>query len=114
MKRFLGIDESFFEDNYQKTKKQFLKLFMRFLNIVKSIKDEPYSIKNCLYLLEKVDLIPAYKKQAEDLENYLKQLKDKYPTILITIIEVQLSILGQKKKTLPAIEEEGQLSAPRI
>lgn len=79
---------------------------------MKSIKDEPYNIKNCLYLLEKVDIIPAYKKQAEELENYLKQLKEKYAQSLQTIIEMQLSIIGQKKKTLPVIEDE--TSAPQV
>lgn len=75
MKKWLGIDEQFVEENFQRLKKQFIKLYVRFGNIVKSIKDEPYNIKNCLYLLEKVDIIPAYKKQAEDLENHLRMLK---------------------------------------
>lgn len=112
LKKWLAIDELFVEENYSKLKKQFIKLYVRFGNIVKSIKDEPYNIKNCLYLLEKVDIIPAYKKQAEELENYLKQLKEKYAQSLQTIIEMQLSIIGQKKKTLPVIEDE--TSAPQV
>jgi hypothetical protein len=32
-------------------------------------------------------------------------------TTLPTIIEMQLSITGQKKKTLPIIEEEAQLTS---
>jgi hypothetical protein len=50
----LGVDEAFIEESYSRLKKQFLRLYIRFGNIVKSIKDEPYSIRNCLYLLEKV------------------------------------------------------------
>jgi len=51
MKKFLGIDETFIEENYPRLKKQFLRLYIRFGNMIKSIKDEPYSIRNCLYLL---------------------------------------------------------------
>lgn len=64
LKKWLGIQENFVDENYSRLKKQFIRLYVRFGNIVKSIKDEPYNIKNALYLLEKVDIIPAYKKQA--------------------------------------------------
>jgi hypothetical protein len=65
MKRILGIEENLIKDNYPKLKEYLLKLYERVGNMIKSIKDEPYIIKNCLYMLEKVDSIPSYKQQAE-------------------------------------------------
>lgn len=65
MKRVLGIEESLVKDNYPKLKDYLLKLFERVGNLVRSIKEEPYIIKSCLYLLEKVEAIPGYRQQAE-------------------------------------------------
>lgn len=64
--------EVFKEEKYLNLKKYLLTLYERVGNLIKSIKDEPYNIKNCLYLLEKVDSIPGYKQQAEDLEIHMK------------------------------------------
>jgi hypothetical protein len=41
-----------------------LRLFERVGNLIKGIVEEPYVIKNCLYMLEKVDAIPGYREQA--------------------------------------------------
>jgi hypothetical protein len=42
-----------------------LRLFERISNCIKNVKEEPYIIKNALYLLDKLEVIPAYRQQAE-------------------------------------------------
>lgn len=39
LKKNLAIDEAYLDESYPRLKKQFLRLFVRFGNIVKSIKD---------------------------------------------------------------------------
>lgn len=75
LKKTLGVEQAPGKDNYPKLRDYLLKLFERVGNIIKSIKEEPYIIKNCLYLLEKVDSIPGYKQQADDLTQHLTELK---------------------------------------
>jgi len=71
LKRTLGVEDPPGKDNYPKLRDYLLRPFERVGNIIMSIKEEPYIIKNCLYLLEKVDSIPGYKQQADDLMRHL-------------------------------------------
>lgn len=75
LKKILGVEETPGKDNYPKLRDYLVRLFERVGNIVKSIKEEPYIIKNCLYLLEKVESIPGYKQQADELIEHMNELK---------------------------------------
>lgn len=55
-----------------------MQFFERIGNSIKGQRDEPFNIKNGLYLLDKLDVIPAYRQQAEEFEFYLKEMKEKY------------------------------------
>ena len=44
----------------EKLKDYLVKLYERVGNTLRGVKEEPYLIKNCLYILEKVDSIPSY------------------------------------------------------
>jgi hypothetical protein len=82
-------------------------MFERVGNIFKSIKEEPYIIKNCLYLLEKVDSIPGYKQQADELMAYMNELKELYTQVdMRTILDRQIAMLATKKNDLPDRPED--------
>ena len=107
-KEYLGIDESDIKGmNYAKTKDYLLKLFERVGNMIKSIKDEPYSIKNCLYFLSKVEVFPGYRQQADELEEHIKELIKLHPTVdMETILNRQLTNINAKKYTLAEKTDE--------
>ena len=51
IKKYIGIEENLIKDNYPKLKDYIHKVFDKVSKLVISIKEEPYIIKNCLYLL---------------------------------------------------------------
>lgn len=71
---------------------------------MRGVKEEPYLIKNCLYILEKVDSIPSYIEQADELIQHMNELKDLYSNAvdMRTSLDRQIAILGSKKAVLPA------------
>jgi hypothetical protein len=109
MKRILGVEDSAGKDSYPKLRDYLIKLFERVGNVVKSIKEEPYIIKNCLYLLEKVESIPGYKQQAEELMQHMNELKEMYTAVdMRTILDRQVAILTNKRNDLPEKPEENK------
>lgn len=71
-------------------------------NTLRGVKEESYLIKNCLYILEKVDSIPSYKEQADELAQHMNELKELYPTVdMRTSLDRQIAILTAKKNELP-------------
>lgn len=99
IKKYIGIEENLIKDNYPKLKDYILKVFDKVSKLVISIKEEPYIIKNCLYLLTEVETIPAYIEQCEELEEHITKLKAQFTTQdMQTILDRQLTILGSKKK----------------
>jgi hypothetical protein len=79
------------------------KMFDRIVLYIKSVKEEPYLIKNALYLLDKLEIIPAFKQQAEELEVYMKDIKDRFYSLkdMKPIIDRLISVLTRKKTSLP-------------
>jgi hypothetical protein len=76
LSKILGVEESSEKkDNYPKLKDYLIILFERVGNTIRGVKEEPYLIKNCLYILEKVDSIPSYKEQADELAQHMNELK---------------------------------------
>ena len=108
MKRVLGVEEPVGKDNYPKLKDYLVKLFERVGHIIRSIKEEPYIIKNCLYLLEKVDSIPSYKEQADELVAHMTELRDNFKEVvdMRTIFNRQIDIIANKKNDLPPKPEK--------
>ncbi len=51
IKKYLWIEEHKLKDKYSKLKEYLLKLYQRAGNLIQTIKDQPFVIKNCLYLL---------------------------------------------------------------
>ena len=103
MKRTLGVEDPPGKDSYQKLKDYLLILFERVGHIIRSIKEEPYIIKNCLYLLEKIDSIPTYKQQADELISHMTDLKEEFTSAvdMRTILDRQIAIIASKKNDLP-------------
>lgn len=100
----MGTDEHLIKDNFSKMKDYLLnKMFDRIALYIKAVKDEPYVIKNALYLLDKLEIIPAFKQQAEELEVYMKDLKERFYALkdMKPIIDRIIGILNRKKTTLP-------------
>jgi hypothetical protein len=82
-------------------------LFERVGNTIRGVKEEPYLIKNCLYILEKVDSIPSFKEQADELAQHMNELKELFPTVdMRTSLDRQIAILTAKKNDLPDRPEE--------
>lgn len=52
--------------------------------------------------MEKVDSIPSYKEQADELAQHMNELKELYPTVdMRTSLDRQIAILTAKKAELP-------------
>lgn len=77
------------------------KMFDRIIMYIKTVKDEPYLIKNSLYLLDKLEVIPACKQQADELEAYLEELKIFKQKDMESVIKRTLDMLSRKKSQLP-------------
>lgn len=78
------------------------KMFDRIIMYIKTVKDEPYLIKNSLYLLDKLEVIPACKQQAEELEAYLDELKKNFTQKdMESVIKRTYDVLVKKKNQLP-------------
>lgn len=58
-------------------------------------------------MLEKVDSIPSYKEQADELEQHMLALKAQYDTVdMRTILDRQIAILKTKRIELPDKPED--------
>lgn len=92
------------------------KMFDRVVIYIRSVKKEPYLIKNALYLLDKLDIIPAFKQQVEDLEAYMKDLKERFYSLkdMKSIIDRITGSLAKKKSLLPERPIEKNKAQPTV
>lgn len=60
-----------------------------------------------MYLLDKIDVIPAFRQQAEDFEDYLKKMRGKFEDqkSMKTILDRMISMVSNNKEDLP--EKQG-------
>ena len=54
-------------------------------------------------MLDKLDIIPAYRQQAEEIEGYLKEMKGKFEdqNHMKTILDRMLNMISKNKDELP-------------